>query len=181
MAETLILVNGLPGSGKSLLSRQLSIALSVPVVSKDVLKEAMADIAMGRLSSTRLGQIASETMWELSAEISGTVIVDSWFFGPRDLDFARRGVARSGRPHVIEVWCDVSPQLAWSRYDARIRHEIHPMGEEARVPWKDWAESAAPLSLGTTFRVDTAAPVDLTSLVNNLRALIRPWRERSTG
>ena len=134
----------------------------------------MADIAMGKISSTRLGQIAAETMWELSAEISGTVTVDSWWFGPRDLDFVLRGVARSGRPYVIEVWCDISPQLAWSRYGARMRHETHPIGDETRVPWKDWSENAAPLSVGTTVRVDTAVPVDLTPLVNNLSALIRP-------
>ncbi len=174
MAETLILINGLPASGKSTLSKQLSTALSVPVVSKDVLKEVFAEIAQGHVSSTRLGQIASETMWELSAEIAGTVIVESWWFGPRDIDFVLGGIAKSGQPQVIEVWCEVSPQLAWNRYEARIRHVIHPMGIEARAPWKDWSDNAAPLSLGATVRVDTAAPVDITSLAYTLNALIRP-------
>ena len=45
IAKTLILINGLPGSGKTTLSRQLGRALSIPVISKDNLKEALADIA----------------------------------------------------------------------------------------------------------------------------------------
>ncbi|WP_230012377.1 AAA family ATPase, partial [Microbacterium sp. Bi128] len=63
----MILINGLPGSGKTTLSRQLGQALSIPVISKDNLKEALADIALGNVGSGRLGQIASDTMWQLAA------------------------------------------------------------------------------------------------------------------
>jgi len=42
MADYLVLVNGLPGSGKTTLANQLASAMDVPVICKDVLKEAMA-------------------------------------------------------------------------------------------------------------------------------------------
>ncbi|MCZ2403537.1 AAA family ATPase [Paenarthrobacter sp. Z7-10] len=85
MAESLILVNGLPGAGKSTLSNLLGEELGVPVVSKDRIKEALADICLGKVGSGRLGQIASETMWQAISAVPGTVIAESWWYRPRDL------------------------------------------------------------------------------------------------
>jgi predicted kinase len=43
MVDRLVLVNGLPGSGKTTLASQLAAHLSVPWVSKDSVKELLAD------------------------------------------------------------------------------------------------------------------------------------------
>ncbi|WP_432394550.1 AAA family ATPase [Pseudarthrobacter sp. L19] len=171
MASFLILVNGLPGSGKTTLSRQLGGILRLPVISKDVLKEALAETTGGCVSGGRLGQIASDTMWQLAAAVPGAAVVESWWYRPRDLEHARRGAALSGAPAIAEVWCDVLAETARVRYERRVRHPIHTMDPAtADATWAEWWEHGAPLELGTTIRVDTEAAVDLAGLADLLRA-----------
>lgn len=168
MAESVILINGLPGAGKSTLSKQLGKELGVPVVSKDRVKEVLADISLGQVSSGKLGQIASDTMWQVVAAIPGTVIAESWWYRTRDLGFVTDGLAQSGSPKVTEVWCEIPPSLAWKRYVERQRHEIHPTGTVAERDWADWSANAVPLGIGRTVKVETSAPVDVVSLVGML-------------
>jgi len=171
MAASVILINGLPGSGKTTLSRLLGDELNIPVVSKDDIKEALADISRGQISSRRLGGISSETMWQLVSAIEGTVIVESWWYGPRDRGFVLEGLAHSGSPDVVELWCEIPSDVAWRRYLDRQRHEIHPT-----VPicsdWEEWSANASPLGIGQTIGVDTSEAVDAATLVEQLPAFL---------
>lgn len=49
-----MLVNGLPGSGKTTLAVQLGGLMDFPVLSKDVVKEVLADVAGPAFSGTEL-------------------------------------------------------------------------------------------------------------------------------
>lgn len=140
----------------------------MPVISKDELKEMLADIAGGTVAGGLLGQLASETMWQLAASIPGTAIVESWWYRPRDLDYVVRGIAQSGSPGVVEIWCGIDPTLARDRYESRRRHKVHAMGAAAATAWADWTAQGVPLALGPTVRVDTSGPVDLAGLREQL-------------
>ncbi|PYI66313.1 hypothetical protein CVV68_14940 [Arthrobacter livingstonensis] len=126
MAAQLILVNGLPASGKSTLARALGSHLDIPVISKDAIKEPLADITVGTVGRTALGALASDTMWRLAGLVPGRAIVESWWFGPRDLDYVKQGLIAAGTPAMVEVWCEVPARLAWERYLAR-----------QPIPWRD--------------------------------------------
>ena len=59
MADPLIMVNGLPGSGKTTLATQLADRLRVPLVSKDAVKEALLEVVPTMKSAT-IGSIAMD-------------------------------------------------------------------------------------------------------------------------
>ena len=160
MVDRLVLVNGLPASGKTTLSSQLAAHLSVPWVSKDSIKELLAD-AFPTAATSSLGRIAMETAWSLVAETPGTVILESWWFTPRDLDNVRADLERCCVAMVVEIWCEVPVSLARERYVARNRHAVHQDAQRSASCWQDWAARAEPLGVGLTLRVRTDQPVDI--------------------
>ncbi|GAA3350501.1 hypothetical protein GCM10020358_76670 [Amorphoplanes nipponensis] len=170
MARDVVMVNGLPGSGKSSLAPRLAAALGAACLGPDRIREALADAVVTEVP--RLGAVARETMWALAAEVSGMVVVDAWWFRPRDLEAARAGVARSGAGATAEVWCDVPAELARSRYLARKRHSVHADAEKLAAQWGSWADAAEPLALGPVIRVDTSRTVDIRALGDEVRAAL---------
>ncbi|GIE91336.1 Predicted kinase [Actinoplanes regularis] len=169
VASQLILINGLPGSGKSTLAGPLASALRVPLIGKDLLKEAMAAAVPG-IPSPALGIAASQAMWELAAAAPGGAVLESWWFKPRDLGFVKAGLDRCGSPTTVEIWCDVPAEFAIARYRGRRRAEIHEDQRRLTDSWPRWAAEAEPLRVGRTLMIDTSHPVDLGPLINQIRA-----------
>jgi predicted kinase len=160
MVDRLVLVNGLPASGKTTLASQLAAHLSTPLVSKDSIKELLAE-AFPAAATVSLGRIAMETAWSVVAEMPGTVILESWWFKPRDLGFVKAGVERCCAAMVVEIWCEVPADTARQRFQARNRHTVHQDARRSASCWEDWVARAEPLDVGLTLRVRTDRPVDV--------------------
>jgi predicted kinase len=166
-----VLVNGLPGSGKTTVARALGGALGLPVFSKDDLKETLADMLERpagmsvREWSRQLGTAAGESMWTLLGRAGrGAVMESPWLAPLRPVVLA--GLARAGvePSRVREVWCDVPPELARRRYEGRVRHPIHCDAEVDDARWREWAKGAEPLALGPVYWLDTSKSVDISGL-----------------
>lgn len=169
MAERVILVNGLPGSGKTTLAAALGVALGVPVISKDAVKEALY-AAVPTAPPGGLGAIAMAAAWSLAADATGTVVLESWWFRPRDLGYTEAAWRRSGEPELVEVWCDVPADVARARVVARVRDAMYEDAQRLATVWDDWARRAEPLAIGAVVRVDTSSEVDIAGLAAMLAA-----------
>jgi len=170
VARAVVMVNGLPGSGKSTLGPKLAGGLRAAFLSKDQVMEALADAVTTEVPG--LGAVAMHTVYALAAALDGTVVVDSWWFRPRDLSFARDGLMKAGATASAEVWCDVPPSLARSRYVGRQRPAPYQDARRLAEDWDRWAAEAAPLALGPLIRVDTSRPVDVVRLCAEVKAAL---------
>jgi len=171
VAQRLILINGLPGSGKSTLAGRLASALRVPLIGKDLLKEAIAAAVPG-VPPKAVGPAAAGLMWDLAAATPGVMILESWWFRPRDLGFVTDGIIRSGAHAVVEIWCDVPAEVALDRCRARRRAALHEDEQRLRDDWPRWAEEARPLTVGPVITVDTGQPVIATRLIEAISEAI---------
>ncbi len=155
-----MLVNGLPGSGKSTLGVALARTLRAEFISKDAVKEALAGCVTEIDTVRELGGIAMDTVWALARTVPRDVVVDSWWFRPRDLRFARAGVEKVAPGRFVEIWCDVPAEVARARYAGRRRAALYQDERRLAEDWDTWAARAAPLGLGPVLTVDTTRPVD---------------------
>jgi predicted kinase len=178
-----VLVNGLPGAGKTTLARTLSHRLGVPLFSKDTIKEAHADVLGAepppgwsqRRWNSALGAAASDTMWALLADVPGGAVLESCW--PQDVrHFVVQHLQRARDRQPVEIWCEVRLETARRRFEAR--HPRHPIHGELMTDaeWERWRVTAEPLQVGPTFRIDTTGPVDADAVISwiNRRAAIEP-------
>jgi predicted kinase len=170
-----VLVSGAPGSGKTTLATRLAPALGFALLSKDTIKETLADALGARDAvdldeSHRLGGAAMELLWRLARDSPRVVLEAN--FRPHSA-YERERIAALGGP-VVEVNCVCPPEVARSRFAERARsgshHAVHVLDE---LPDALLAEYDRPVGIGTVITVDTTAPVDVGALARRVERAIR--------
>jgi predicted kinase len=167
-AARFVLVAGWPASGKSTLARALAAELSLPLLAKDEIKEALMDglgpprtVAQSRC----LGRAAVLAMLRVAQRCPGAVLDSTWF---EYADPLVRGLP--GR--CAEVICTVPMDVARARYQARAgqRHAGHLDAERSEAEL--WGAPPRSPGCGPVLRVDTSGPVDIREVAAALASLL---------
>ena len=108
----IVVVAGIPGSGKTTLARPLARELRLPLISKDVIKEALFEaLGTGDLEwSQQLGRAAHGVMYALAADAGAAVLESHFWRGVSEAD-----LGALDRP-LIQVYCRCPIEVAVARY-----------------------------------------------------------------
>ncbi len=167
--KRVVMVNGVPASGKSSVSRALAQATGWPVLALDTIKNPfLAVLPPGdRLFNRTLGRASYAAIFDLIAEApaGSSFIVDAWF-GFQPLEVLEQGLQRAGVTELAEIWCHAPPETVGRRYSDRLgqRPAGHP-GADYVPELVALADHARPTGLAQHLDVDTTSPVSAETLV----------------
>ena len=122
--KRLILVNGVPASGKSTVARAIARSTGWPLLTLDTVKEAFfAHLGTGDRDYNRmLGKASYQAMFALIGDWpeGATAIIDAWF-GFQPMEVLQQHLARAGDCRAAEIWCHAPPDVIGERYRAQAR------------------------------------------------------------
>jgi glucokinase len=173
--KRLLMVNGVPASGKSSLAHGLSERTGWPVLALDTVKTPFLELIEGvdRAFNRTLGRASYKSIFSIiqDAPEGTTFIVDAWF-GFQPISVLREHVDTADITSVAELWCHAPPEVVAQRYTDRASHRVagHP-GASYVLELIELAKRAQPSHLGPVLDVDTTAPQEI--------AAIASWVERA--
>ena len=162
-----VVVSGPPASGKSTLAATLAGELDLPLLAKDVIKDALVD-ALGAPDlprSRELGRAAVQVLLAVARTAGRGVLESVWH------DYARAPLAALPGP-VVEVFCALDPAVRRARFDARSAGRGAGYFDRDRDAAERWnPEVGAPVAAGwPVLEVDTGTAVDVPALARRIRA-----------
>jgi glucokinase len=176
-SKRVVLVNGVPASGKSGVAASLGQAMGWPVIALDTIKNPfLQEIeTVDRPFNRKLGRASLKAMFAIVGEAPAdtSFILDAWFgFQPKELLDAL--LAEAGVDDAAEIWCTAPPLTIGERYERRAgqRPAGHP-GTEYVPELIALAERAQPLGLSSMIEIDTTSDLDV--------GTVREWLSRQWG
>ncbi len=171
-----VLVNGIPASGKSTVSRGIAERMGWPLLALDTIKNPFLEVLGGgdREFNRTLGRASYQAIWSLVGEApaGSTFVVDAWFgFQPRQV--LEDHLKRAGVVETAEIWCHAPGDILAERYRARLDQRLPGHPGAAYIPELiELAKRAEPLRRGPLFDVDTTQPIAFDTITAWLRTTL---------
>ena len=168
--KRLLMVNGVPASGKSALAHSLSERTGWPVLALDTVKTPFLELIDGvdRGFNRTLGRASYKSIFSIirDAPEGATFIVDAWF-GFQPISVLQEHVDTAGITSVVELWCHAPPEVVAQRYSERASHRVPGHPGASYVPELiELAKRAQPCRLGPVLDVDTTAPQEIAAIAS---------------
>lgn len=129
----LIIISGLPGSGKSTIAKALAVKLTLPILSVDPIESAVVKSGVKRSFKTGLAAyLVAEALAAEQLKLGLSVIIDS--VSPvREAREMWRSLSNRYNAKLIIIECVLNSDLHKKRIGSRVRN-IHGIPE---VTWED--------------------------------------------
>jgi predicted kinase len=167
-----VLVGGWPAAGKTTLARALASKLEFAYLSKDEVKEALMDTlgAPSTVEESRdLGRAAVAATLRAARGCRPAVIDSTWF--PSSLPLVQKL-----QGPFVEIRCRAPIDVVRRRYRMRVRDDRHL--DHLRTEDELWGREVVPLEVGPLLEVDTAQPVDVVEVAQEVRLLLQSANHR---
>ncbi|CAM2808137.1 AAA family ATPase [Vibrio mytili] len=174
--KTVILVNGVPASGKSSVACNIARYFNITYLSIDTIKEPfMATVEnYNRTINRELGKAAYQVIWDIikQAPQNHIFVVDAWFgFQPKESLIHYLYEAQVDT--VIEVWNQISGTTVAKRYEERIPHRSDKHPKHEYLPeLAALADRAEPMSIGSVIRLEQDKCLDMEWLYSRISELL---------
>lgn len=169
----LLVVTGMPSSGKTTVAEGLARRLRLPLIAKDEIKESLYDSlgAADVAASSHLGRAAYALIFALartSLDSGASVVVEANFFRDQEAEFAALPAHQ-----MVQLHCKAPLAVLSQRYANRVRLAGHHDAEKIKeLPTRFASGVHDALNLpGDLIELDTTKPVDLDALANKLSEL----------
>ncbi|HEX7102038.1 MAG TPA: AAA family ATPase [Nitrolancea sp.] len=183
VSPLLVIVSGPPASGKTTIGQMLAAALELPLLTKDGIKELLADSlnVEGIEWSKKLGVASFELLFDLANRLltAGTSVIIEGNFDPDQSADRFAVIVRDAGATVVQVICRAEADELMERYKRRDasgkRHSIHTDGD--RVSDESFEaqlrrDSLPPLKVeGHVIEIDTTdgETVDITAIAAEIK------------
>ncbi len=165
MNQKLIIVNGLPASGKSTLAKRLSDSLQIPYFGKDDFKELLVDsTGLVDLETTRkFGKVSYELQFLVAKRClsvrTSLIIEGNFTLGNATELFVQE--MKSSSFDTYEIQCFAKGDILVERFLSRDRHQAHTNMSDAE--YRAYAEGLRveklpQLGFSNYLEVDTSLP-----------------------
>ena len=132
----LLIITGLPGTGKTTLTRELAKRDSLPFIGKDTIKEPLLDLLGAQTTSRELSNMAFAVMFSIARErlALGESLILEGNFRAGEHEAPILAALPATPPTIVQVLCTADEQERRSRLLARAtdpqRHPGHRDGEQ---------------------------------------------------
>ncbi|MCF1480973.1 MULTISPECIES: ROK family protein [Rhizobium/Agrobacterium group] len=168
--KRLVMVNGVPASGKSAVSHKIAGETGWQVLSLDEIKNPFLELIddVDRPFNRLLGRASYKSIFSIirDAAPGTTFIVDAWF-GFQPADVLKEHIAMAGITQIVELWCHAPAKTIGERYRSRLENRLpgHP-GASYIPELIELAQRAEPIGLAPVLDIDTTQPKDAKAILD---------------